>query len=260
MKTTEETIAAAMDITEKELLPFLPYILQDFWEIGADPDTIISLIEKHFNSFKTLNVLDLGCGKGPVSVKIAKKLGCKCYGIDAIPDFIDYAILKAKEYNVSGLCKFEVGDIRDKVKSLKDFDIIVLGAIGQVFGDYYVTLATLDNCLSENGIIIIDDGYIEDESSFSHPQMVSRQKLQDQINRAEMVIIDEVIAREDDKVIDNYDIEYNYLVKRCQELIVKHPEKADLFSNYINIQKEEYDNLKFRVIGATMVLKRKSAK
>lgn len=260
MKTIEETIAAAMDITEKELLPFLPYILQDFWEIGADPDTIISLIEKHFNSFKTLNVLDLGCGKGPVSVKIAKKLGCKCYGIDAIPDFIDYAILKAKEYNVSGLCKFEVGDIRDKVKSLKDFDIIVLGAIGQVFGDYYVTLATLDNCLSENGIIIIDDGYIEDESSFSHPQMVSRQKLQDQINRAEMVIIDEVIAREDDKVIDNYDIEYNYLVKRCQELIVKHPEKADLFSNYINIQKEEYDNLKFRVIGATMVLKRKSAK
>lgn len=260
MKTTEETIAAAMDITEKELLPFLPYILQDFWEIGADPDTIISLIEKHFNSFKTLNVLDLGCGKGPVSVKIAKKLGCKCYGIDAIPDFIDYAILKAKEYNVSGLCKFEVGDIRDKVKSLKDFDIIVLGAIGQVFGEYYVTLATLDNCLGENGIIIIDDGYIEDESSFSHPQMVSRQKLQDQINRAEMVIIDEVIAREDDKVIDNYDIEYNYLVKRCQELIVKHPEKADLFSNYINIQKEEYDNLKFRVIGATMVLKRKSAK
>lgn len=260
MKTIEETIAAAMDITEKELLPFLPYILQDFWEIGADPDTIISLIEKHFNSFKTLNVLDLGCGKGPVSVKIAKKLGCKCYGIDAIPDFIDYAILKAKEYNVSGLCKFEVGDIRDKVKSLKDFDIIVLGAIGQVFGDYYVTLATLDNCLGENGIIIIDDGYIEDESSFSHPQMVSRQKLQDQINRAEMVIIDEVIAREDDKVIDNYDIEYNYLVKRCQELIVKHPEKADLFSNYINIQKEEYDNLKFRVIGATMVLKRKSAK
>jgi len=260
MKTIEETIAAAMDITEKELLPFLPYILQDFWEIGADPDTIISLIEKHFNSFKTLNVLDLGCGKGPVSVKIAKKLGCKCYGIDAIPDFIDYAILKAKEYNVSGLCKFEVGDIRDKVKSLKDFDIIVLGAIGQVFGEYYVTLATLDNCLGENGIIIIDDGYIEDESSFSHPQMVSRQKLQDQINRAEMVIIDEVIAREDDKVIDNYDIEYNYLVKRCQELIVKHPEKADLFSNYINIQKEEYDNLKFRVIGATMVLKRKSAK
>ena len=260
MKTIEETIAAAMDITEKELLPFLPYILQDFWEIGADPDTIISLIEKHFNSFKTLNVLDLGCGKGPVSVKIAKKLGCKCYGIDAIPDFIDYAILKAKEYNVSGLCKFEVGDIRDKVKSLKDFDIIVLGAIGQVFGDYFVTLSTLVNCLGENGIIIIDDGYIEDESSFSHPQMVSRQKLQDHINRAEMVIIDEVIAREDDKVIDNYDIEYNYLVKRCQELIVKHPEKADLFSNYINIQKEEYDNLKFRVIGATMVLKRKSAK
>ena len=257
MKTLEETVTTAMDISEKELLPYLPYILQDFWEIGTDPDTIISLIEEYFNGDKRLKVLDLGCGKGPVSIKIAKKLRYECYGIDAIPDFIDFAIVKAKEYDVSELCRFEIGDIREKIKSLKNFDVIILGAIGQVFGDYYVTLTTLDHCLSDNGIIIIDDGYIEDGSSFSHPQMVKKQELLSQINTAGMKLINEVIAKEDDKIIENYDVEYDYLEKRCRELVAKHPEKADLFLNYIKTQKEEYNNLKLRVIGSTMVIKRK---
>ncbi|MCE1155787.1 MAG: class I SAM-dependent methyltransferase [Bacteroidales bacterium] len=225
MKTLEETITAAMDVSERELLPFLPYILQDFWELGADPDIMIRLIEKQFEGHKRLTVLDLGCGKGPVSVKIAKRLGYKCYGVDAIPDFIDYAIVKAKEYDVSGLCKFEVGDIRE-------------------------------HCLTKDGIIIIDDGYIEYGSCFSHPQMIKKQELLKQISAAGMVLIDETIAREDDKVIENYNMEYDRLEKRCRELIIQYPGKADLFSNYMKIQKEEYNNLKFKVIGATMVLKR----
>ncbi len=256
MKTLEETITAAMDVSERELLPFLPYILQDFWELGADPDIMIRLIEKQFEGHKRLKVLDLGCGKGPVSVKIAKRLGYKCYGVDAIPDFIDYAIVKAKEYDVSGLCKFEVGDIREKIKHLKGFDIIILGAIGQVLGDYYTTLTTLDHCLTKDGIIIIDDGYIEDGSCFSHPQLIKKQELLKQISAAGMVLIDEAIAREDDKVIENYNMEYDRLEKRCRELIIQYPGKADLFSNYMKIQKEEYNNLKFRVVGSTMVLKR----
>ncbi len=259
MKTTDETVATAMDITEKELLPYLPYILQDFWEIGADPDTIIRLIEKHVYSDKRLKVLDLGCGKGPVSVKIANKFGYECYGIDAIPDFIEYAITKAKEYNVSALCKFEVGDIREKIKELNTFNIIILGAIGQVFGNYYATLTALDHCLSEEGIIIIDDGYIEDGSSFSHPQVLKKQEMQSQVNTAGMKIIDEIIALDDDKVPDNYDTEYENLEMRCRELMAQHPEKATLFADYIKTQQEEYNNLKLRVVGTTMVLKRKES-
>jgi hypothetical protein len=36
MKSLEESVKAAMDVTDKELLPYLPYILQDFWEMGSD--------------------------------------------------------------------------------------------------------------------------------------------------------------------------------------------------------------------------------
>jgi ubiquinone/menaquinone biosynthesis C-methylase UbiE len=257
MKTLEETVTIAMDIKEKELLPFLPYILQDFWEIGADPDIIVYLIKKHNKEHSNHRVLDLGCGKGPVSVKIAKGFGFECLGIDAIPEFIDFAKEKANEYKVSNLCKFEVGDIREEIKNLKNFDIIILGAIGQVLGNYYETLKILDNCLHKNGLIIIDDGYIEDESCFNHPQVLKRQELLTQIEKSGMILIDEIIAREDVKVIEEYETEFVNLERRCQELIAQYPEKASIFLNYIKTQSEEYDYLKSEIIGSTMVLKRK---
>ena len=89
MKSIEESVVIAMDGSDKELFPFLPYILQDIWEIGADPDAIIKLIRKYCNNITELKVLDLGCGKGAVSVKVSQVLGCTCYGIDAIPEFVE---------------------------------------------------------------------------------------------------------------------------------------------------------------------------
>jgi ubiquinone/menaquinone biosynthesis C-methylase UbiE len=91
MKTITESVVTAMDGTNKELYPYLPYIFQDIWEIGADPDVIIKLIKKHSTNCTNLEVLDLCCGKGAVSIKISKSLGCKCYGIDAVPEFISFA-------------------------------------------------------------------------------------------------------------------------------------------------------------------------
>ena len=160
MKTIEESVVTTMDGSDKKLFPYLPYILQDLWEIGTDPEVILKLIANQFNVYNNLNVLDLGCGKGAVSIKVAKKFGCHCYGIDAIREFINYAKEKAAEHKVGHLCKFETGDIREKIKSLSTYDIIILGSIGPVFGDYYTTLTTLSKYLNHKGIFIVDDGYI----------------------------------------------------------------------------------------------------
>jgi SAM-dependent methyltransferase len=257
MKSIEESVLTAMDCTDSEILPYLPYILQDFWEIGSDPDVMINLIKKHLLHNRNLNVLDLGCGKGVVSINIAKQMNCECYGIDAIPEFISFSTSKADEYGVGNLCKFEVGDIREKVKILGQYDVIILGAIGQVFGNYFETLILLNNNLKEGGIIIIDDGYTEDESTFKHEHVFSKSELEKQISEAGMQLIDEVNASEDKKSISNYDTEYNNLFKRCQELSVKYPHRSEIFINYCNQQKNEYDNMKTHILCSTMVVKRK---
>jgi SAM-dependent methyltransferase len=255
MKSIEESVVTAMDGTDIELFPFLPYILQDLWEIGADPDVIISLICKHSNNFSNLKVLDLGCGKGAVSIKIAQKLNCRCLGIDAITEFIGDANNRAIEYHVDHLCKFEVDDIRERVKKLPKFDVIILGAIGPVFGDYYSTLTVLSKCLNINGIFIIDDSYVENDSEYTHLLIQNQEVVHQQIKASGMQLIDELIINKDDiKDSDNYI--FDNLKKRCFELIDIHPDKRQLFNNYIEKQEEENDVLENKVICSTMVIKK----
>ncbi len=251
----EESVVIAMDGSDKELYPFLPYILQDIWEIGADPDAIIKLIRRYCNNIAELKVLDLGCGKGAVSVKVSHTLGCTCHGIDAIPEFIEFAKQKATEYKVNHLCVFETGDIREKVKDLSGYDVVILGAIGPVFGDYFSTLETLAKCIGENGIFIIDDGYINDDSDFSHPLMFKKSDILQQIEKAGMVLVEnDIMAR--DEIIDSDDYIFDNLKKRCQELIEKYPEKQNLFLDYIKNQEVENDVLENKVTGTTLVIKK----
>jgi cyclopropane fatty-acyl-phospholipid synthase-like methyltransferase len=255
VKTIEESVVIAMDGTDKELFPFLPYILQDVWEIGADPEAIIKLITKYCNHIPELKVLDLGCGKGVVSVKLSQKFGCTCYGIDAIPEFVEFARQKASEFNVNHLCTFETGDIREKVKNLSGYDVVILGAIGPVFGDYFLTLSTLEKCVTENGIFIIDDGYINDDSDFSHPLMYKISDILQQLEKAGMYLVEnDVMDRDDIKDSDDYIFEN--LRRRCFELIEKFPDKQNLFLSYIKKQEVENDVLENKVIGTTFVIKK----
>jgi len=255
MKTIEESIAAAMDFSQNvAIVPFLPYILQDFWELGTPPNIVIDFIQKHCKNHSTLHVLDLGCGKGIVSVKLAEALHCNCYGIDGIPEFIESAKEKAREYGVEALCRFEVGDIRERIDALDTFDIIVLGAIGPVFGDYYATLTKLLKHLTPEGIIIINDAYIDDSSTFQYQDILHHQELLHQINQTGMEVIDEYTGKP-----TNSAEEFENVQKRCKELLITYPEKTALFENYIQMQAEVYDALEHNIIGSIMVIKRMCA-
>lgn len=256
MKPIEECVVMAMDGSEKELFPFLPYILQDLWEIGADPEIIINLIKKHSSNFKDIKILDPGCGKGAVSVRVSKALGCKCHGIDAIPEFISFAKQKAKEYEVQNLCTFETGDIRKKIKELSGYDIVILGALGPVFGNYYETLMSLSNCIKKNGIIIIDDAYIEEDSNYEHPLIIKKNIMMEQIDKAGMKLVENDILDIQTIKTSNEHI-FSYLEKRCNELIEKYPDKEKVFHNYIKMQEREIDVLENKVIATTMVIRRK---
>lgn len=254
MKTLEESIATAMDFDKNTaIVPFLPYILQDFWDMGTPPEIVIHLVQKHCRNYSTLRVLDLGCGKGATSVKLAKALNCNCWGIDGIPEFIETSKTKAQEYGVEALCRFEVGDIRKEIKALDKFDVIVLGAVGQVFGDYYATLTTLSKYLAPEGIVVINDAYLDDTSTFRHPAVFPRRELLEQIERAEMGLIDE---HTDVANNEEYSAQFEHIQNRCNELIAKHPEKSALFENYVRNQVDEYNAMENEMICSMMVLKK----
>ena len=253
MRTIKESVVIAMDGKDKHLYPYLPYILQDLWEFGASPEIIINLIKKHKSEFERLKILDLGSGKGAVSIKIAKALKCHCFGIDAVKEFVDESIIKAKEYNVEKYCEFEVGDVRTKLFNKIVYDIVILGAIGPVFGDYYSTITRIKKCLLSDGLIIIDDSYLDEKSNFSHSQIEKKSNIINQIANAKMRIIDEVIIPKEQIKESNKNI-FNKIKNRCEELIKKGPKNKNLFENYIKNQEYENEVLEQEVICATMVI------
>ncbi|SBV98251.1 class I SAM-dependent methyltransferase [uncultured Dysgonomonas sp.] len=254
MKSLEESVVIAMDTTDTAIFPYLPYILQDFWEIGTSPKEVITLLERQKLNHAQLDVLDLGCGKGAVSIGLADKLRHHCLGIDGIEEFISEANSAAKEHAVDTLCEFRVGDIRKEIKDLGKYDIIILGAIGQVFGNYYETLTTMLPHLKDSGVIIIDDGYIENNDEVSQSSILNKEELLYQVEEAGMVICDEIKAGQE--VFDNNEEDLRLLVQRCEELKVKYPEKTSLFQSYIENQRKEYTTLEQDIICSIMLIKR----
>jgi len=254
MKTLDESIAFAMDAgQDTEIIPFLPYILQDFWELGTPPDVVINLVQRNCTDYTSLEVLDLGCGKGAVSVKLAAALGCNCYGIDGIPEFVEASKSKAREYGVEKLCRFEAGDIRTRLDELGKFDVIIFGATGPIFDDYHTTLTAISKHLSEKGIVVIEEGYFDDSSAFQHPVYSFRRDLLKQFEKAGMELVDETTCKYGE--ISDIAKEMKDLTARCNELKLRYPEKSSLFDNYVQNQATEFDILETKMEGSIMVLR-----
>ena len=155
-------------------------------------------------------------------------------------------------------CKFEVGDIRRTDKLQGKYDFIILGSIGPVYGDYYTTMERLKPLLCDDGIIILDDGYIEESNNSTHAIVGTKKVLIDQIKMADMEIIKEYLG---DEISDKseYEKQYQDIKRRCHELMLKYPNKKELFEGYIRKQEKEYQNLEEEITCSTMLIKRKMA-
>jgi SAM-dependent methyltransferase len=253
MKNLNESVVESLDGFHTELLPYLPYLLQDIWEIGADPNTMLSLIKQYVRLDK-LSILDLGCGKGAVSIKIAQEINCTILGIDALHEFIESARDYAKKYKVGNSCKFEIGDIRVRIKELFSFDLIILGAIGPVLGDLETTLKTLAKSLNSHGYVLLDDGYIDDNSMTKYDRCLRRTDFYKQIKVAGFEIIHEEIFTKD-MLEDSDNYIYASIKRRANELIYKLPDKREILEGYLRSQEFENQILENEIITGTWLLK-----
>ena len=260
-RETEERLACSLTAETTELVPFLPYLLQDFWELGSEPSVMIALIEKHISLSENTRILDLACGKGAVSVKAAQKLGVKVKGIDLIPEFIEFAAQKAKEFDVENLCEFLVADINKAVKTETGYDCVIFGAVGGVLGTPAETLGKLNATVKQGGYILIDDAYLPDDGSredvkFNSGVYLTKREWTALFAEAGLELIETAF---DDGSADNLDSDAGMaaITARANELIEKYPDKRAIFEGYIRSQQNEYDDIDDGIICVTWMLRKK---
>ena len=254
-------LARSLSADTTELLPYLPYILQDYWELGSDPGVMAQLIKKHVSLSDSTQILDLACGKGAVSVKVADRLRVKVKGIDITHAFIDYAKQKAKEYKVEDLCEFAVGDINEAVNTERDYDCVILGSVGPgVLGGPEESLNKLKAAVKPGGYILIEDGFIPDEDSREKIRHNKEVHLTEQqwLNLFEKAGLDlvETASGFGEGDLDSVS-GMAAITKRANELIEKHPNKKAIFEGYVRGQQNEYDDIDDGLICVTWILRKR---
>lgn len=256
-KETEEKLAKSLTASSTDILPYLPYLLQDLWELGSNPAQVIKAA-RDIGVGPGWRALDLGCGKGAVSIRLAQELGCRTKGVDLMSEFIDYARKKAKDTGVANLCEFEVGDIIEAAQAEKGYDLVILGAVGSVMGDPEQTLKLLKGTVKPAGYIIVDDGYIIEGSDAPRleAEYYTREQWTQAFENAGLRLICEIEA--DEETLSVNDGNTAAIAARAAELAIMHPERRALFEEYIVAQQQECDDMADRVVSAMWLLKREN--
>ena len=198
-------------------------------------------------------MLDLGCGKGAVSVKIAQKLRVKVKGIDLIPEFVEFAAQKAKVCGVDELCEFAVSDINEAVKTEAEYDCVIFGAVGNVLGSPTETLTKLKATIKDGGYILIDEAYLPDGSNGENIkydyEYLAESQWTELFKEAGLELI-ESDFREGSANLSS-DSGMAAITVRANELTTKHPDKKDMFEGFVRNQQNEYDDIENSLVCVT---------
>jgi SAM-dependent methyltransferase len=249
-------VVESLDGKDQRILPYLSYLLQDLWELGSSPEVIAGLVKKHAQGHAgPLRILDLGCGKGAVAVRLAAELECTVDGVDAMADFVANARARAERYGVGSRCRFDTDDLRVAVDHMSDYDAVILGSVGPVLGDIEETINRLQVCLRPGGLIVIDDAYRPEGTASAAIQVPERSEALAQIARAGALLLEEVPG--DPGSIEKINRRNTRQIrKRADELAKLLPGKKALFAAYVRAQEEACASLENHVVCVTWVLKK----
>lgn len=152
---TEQEVAASFEATA-DLLPLLPALFEGLDDLGSSPDTLVTVLRSFAAEMKGAHVLDLGCGTGAVSVALAKELGARVLGVDALAPLLDEARRRAESAGVSNLVTFRGSDLRPMLAAEGRFDAVTWMAMGSLLGDLQETVRQLRRVVRKGGLVMIE--------------------------------------------------------------------------------------------------------
>ena len=247
-----DQVVHALGGSGREVLEFLPVLLQDLEELGSNPRAMEELIRTYGDGTHR-RWLDLCCGKGAVSLHLAARLGVLVHGVDGMESFVAHARRQARLQGLEELCTFETGDAACALKTARKdrVDGVIWGGAGDVLGPPAVTLEALARSVRRGGLILVDEAYNLDPQAPGW----SRDRWLDAMHRTGLTLLGEL--GESQEELRRINRENNRkIARRAAELAERFPDRARLFWDYLAAQKAESRQVEDDMVCVTWLLQR----
>lgn len=241
----DRCVAEGME-TDPALLPYLGRLLEGVDVLGTPPAWVTEILRAG-GLAQGARVLDLGCGKGAVTLEVAASFGARVVGVDGLADFIDAARAKAAELGLADRCRFEVGDLREWPADPDAFDAVLFTGIGDLLWGYEETIARLRRHVRPGGLVVFEDSYRVDGG-------------RDEIVRALTSHGDELLAERAlaDDELEQLNAETNArIAANAARLERDHPESGPAIRAYARRQQDESDALEEHMTCGLWLLERR---
>jgi cyclopropane fatty-acyl-phospholipid synthase-like methyltransferase len=228
-------VAAALDATP-ELLPWLPELLADLWDLGSSP----ALVAEWLGGLDLppgTRALDLGCGKGVVSLTLARDLGFQVHGVDLFEPFLLEARARAADWGLADACRFEKGDVRAVVRTASGYDVVVYASVGAL-GPLDECVRALRTCVREGGLMVVHEGFLAPGAGpvagfanlAGYGETLRRLK-----SHGDEILREHVLTPEDMRALDERYI--NSIERRAKRIAAEQPAAASLALGYVDRQR-----------------------
>ncbi len=254
----DAALASCFNVSLK-LLPHLDFLLQDFFALGGAPDEVVSLL-RQADLPPSAQVLDLGCGKGAVSLAVARAFPDCVAGVTGFDGFAPFVAEAQRRAAVAGLderCRFHVADLAAVTQRGGAWDIVLYVAVGEALGALDETMTALRRCVRPGGLICVDDGYALDATVSFHGYATLNQRsatLAKLTARGDSILAERIhppAAQQEQNRLYTERLE-----RRAAELAQEHPELRAELAAYIETQAEECRILESNIECAAWLLRR----
>lgn len=207
-----------------ELLPFLPELLADLDKLGSDAERITHVL-RDLQLPPAARVVDLGCGKGAITIEIASVVKLHVVGIELFEPLVAQATAAAQAAGVSHLCEFRHGDIR-AVPGVSPFDVAVFAGLGDVLGTPAETMSVFRQFVRLGGHVLVADVFLRDGGTATFPGFEHYRPRTESVKGLTAwgdVLVTEVVE-EAERHDDGRDDEAAAIHRRAVALATRHPE------------------------------------
>ena len=260
MSALPDAALAAFFQVDPTILHLVPELLADVWALGSDPEQIVRQLQAA-DLAPAVRVLDLGCGKGAVSLAVAEAFAATVDGTDAFAPFVADAARRAEAVGLGQACRFRCEDLSTTAATARDYDAVLFISVGSVFGGPRETVAALRRTVRPGGLMVLDDGYRAPEddvvTSSGYQHMLGRQEtIVGMTAFGDRLVGERLIPREELAAQNRAILEV--IEARADTLMRRFPQHAAALAAYVAKQRAECDVLDNRIQRVTWVIQRVS--